>query len=446
MKKFLLALALVAFTATGALAADWTWFGQFNLKGVSHDGFKFLEDTDSNYSGIYQLARIGGRVTLDEKVLVGYRLRLYRGDLDGTTAGATPTGGTASEPGFAVDRSWIEVKPIAALKLTVGAANEGWAYHREFGGGWWGGINSEAGGGGLVRADVDLGTVKPYFAWQIEKSNDKHTLNTETGDANLYVLGANIKSGDLGVYPMLATYRINAADTTLKDNVETLGGYVAVEYLPKEGVQFKGIFTGTQIDTKEAGIDSYTLFGGLVDVAYATSSFKAGVTVAYGGYDKDNKEGFFFGGDWNKTIIVDNGIVDGMGVAGMTAIYPYITFSPVDKLTLGLTGAYYMSNVDGKATNGDYLEQVNVNSDLANGFVSYGGYSLNRYGYAIDEDSSIIEVDFTAKYAFAKGVSTTFGAAYAKFTDIYPTDAVVGSYGKQSPDSLQIYLALDASF
>ncbi|GAB7141007.1 hypothetical protein RsTz2092_09660 [Deferribacterales bacterium RsTz2092] len=451
-----------AFTATGALAADVAAYGDITVKGISRANANFSAEKGSgvdadravNWGGLYEFARIGAKVNIDDKTLYTFRIRLQRGQLGNGAAtyvsNANTTGNANTRQGNSlqglVDTAWVQYKFTNDLAVTTGFSNPR-AYYRTFGGGFYDNAPGDtAGSFGFIDAGYKLGIGEVYVAYETAY-NDANGDNKS--NANLYVLGAAIKNGSLGIYPAV-TYFNDQNTRTYKDDPTTIiGAYVAAEYLPAAGVQAKGAVAFTTFDSKGwddtaedyvAKDETAGLFGVYADVAYVTDKFTAGFTGAYGSYDKKTGKAFWFGGDWNKAAIADAGMIDGDGIGGMTALYLYADVKPIDALKVSVVGAQFISNVDK-----DYGLQSTTQSKRL-------GTTLNSYKYVISDKSKITEFDIVAKYSLTKATYLEAGVAYAKYADIYTdaygdyVDSIGGSDYEHDADATQLWLTLGSSF
>lgn len=409
MKK-LLVVAFMSLFAISAFAVEVDFRGDYEITGYSRLNANMTDDDKAkageskNWSGYYHKSRINGTLKVDPKTTVMFRMA-FKDNTFGRNVGMTS----------ALDRVWARYQILDNLALTAGrmASNN---FHRgegRFGAGFW--MESGVGTGtkDVIRLDYKVNNQIGVFALT---HKDDENLTSNGKDKDLYVLGANMKFNDLGVFPVATFYKDNSAAGVQ----EILGFMVGVDYLPKSGLNVKAVAAvSNDLGDYPAGKDGATLFGASADVSFIMSStMKAGIVLSYGSDDKDAGKAFAYGNDFDKTKIIDDGWRDGAnGVSGMFSVIAYADFVPMEKVTLSAVAGYYMSMLD-----------ENNWQDLKLGANTPGSTTTK---VKVTDDTKMFEIDLKGKYQFSQKTFFETGVAYAQMTDVsngtvkYDTDPMI---------------------
>lgn len=412
MKK-LLVIAFVSLFAVSAFAAEVKIGGVYEIEGRYFQNKD--QAVDGRSSSYYKhLARFWVYAAIDPKLDVTARVTVADGPLGRSMIGDW-------------DRAWATYKPLDGLKVEAGRYTGGIHSVNGFGNDFYKGVGYMNGSGGRngIRVTYDLNDSVRFFALTeklYESQRNKYQDNTVTtdGDFDSYLIGADIKLGDLGIHPragMAVNNRKNYAVTTAPryanvlapdnktDNAEVYGGYIGVTYLPATGLNIQGVVAFISSSSDDNDYD-YDVFGAMADVSFVTDFFYVGGIVAYG--SQDDNQAFNFGGDWDKTALIDDWFNDSndQGVGGFLAFYLYGGVNVTSKISIDGVVAYYMM-IDDKYS---YITEDR-------------GVSKNQ------DDTKMLEVDLTAKYQWTDATSFTVGAAYAMMNDVDYRTPVTGTAG-----------------
>ena len=442
MKKLLL-IAILSLFVAGAYAAELQMFGYYEMNGnfVSNNnlgdgGSKYQENADvANFD---QTLVVYARFIVDPKVRITVRSYI----MDGRILGREGPGGSyyGNTGGYGtgnvfLDRAWVAYDITEALTVELGrlTANDytvGWAS------GLYDGTFEEMGGRDQIKAtykvsdevsvyatyihDYESSTQDPGEMGNVRGSND----NQANGRDNWGVVaGAKMDFNGLFVNPYISyyTYQANAYS---RPPASLYSVYVDAGMAPAEGLNWTVAlaYSGGMGDDGDKGIaeingfkaKDYSVYGAYLDVAFVQEAFTVGGLVAYSSFDEKN--GWFtFGGDFDKTTIIDGYFGYEYGFPASTMFQLYADISLMEALSLGLSGSYYMSNVD--------------KDNIVGYDTSYGTFM------GIGKDSNAYEFDAELSYAFTESTTFSVGAAYAKFNDIYNTR----SPDKYSPDGVTYF-------
>ncbi|MDR2884520.1 MAG: hypothetical protein LBV09_05380 [Deferribacteraceae bacterium] len=425
MKKLLLVICMSLFVASAASALEVEIFGFYQFEADYIMNNSVGEGDDASDSAHYwtDLA-IWGRLIVDPKTTITLRTYPLYSHKDGTSTADIDQGI------IYLDRYFVTYKLLENLTFDIGRVT-GNNYDNGFGGGWYDRSFDESGGRNQIKATYDMNENVQLFAimekfkengnqvaYEIPAAYDKNGM-----DMNNYFLGMKYASGNLEVNPTLA-YSNN-----VESHTALYGGYVSVGYFPESGFNFKGsaaFVTGTQgaaawsydEDTEvwnpnpafEDQEYDFTAYGAYLDFSYVSDSFTAGALAAYASADTAEDDAnntyvnaFRFGGEFDKNFIIDDQL-NYAGVPAMTMAQLYATCYPLDKVSVTISGAYYMSNVS--------------DDDAIAAFAD--GYSFQEEGNdrGIVSDTTAYEFDLTADYEFTPSTWFSVGAGYAQFTDL----------------------------
>ncbi len=430
MKKLLM-IAVLSLFAVSAFAANVNFYGEYELGGEMILNNTLGDDSDANKSGNSTYwkhkFRVGADINID-KVTISVR--------------STPVDQRFGESlaTVAFDRAYATYQFTDAFSMTGGRASGGSYETAGFGTGWYDVHFEESGGRHLIRADYTLNkdvsvffvTEKRYessFNTALEYTNTGNGADKNGLDDDAYVFGANMSFGDVYLTPRLAlasTYNVNSLNSDKRTNFYSV--YVGGGLNADQGLNIvaaAAFITGknngtadTLVNLSNNKFEDYTAYGFFIEPTFVADRFAAGLTFAYASYDK--KKGYFqFGGDFDRTIIMDDGIGGGSyGVPAMTTIQAFADIALTEKINVMPRVAYYFSNVQGSA---------------AENYAIYTSSTPGRpFGAAaaVGKDTKAFEVDLAAEYQWTDSTVLYAGAAYAKIDDGGPTPV------KYSPDGI----------
>jgi hypothetical protein len=325
-----------------------------------------------------------------------------------------------------------------------------------------GGVDAD---GYILKANAAFGdvVVRPYISWvSLPKGASlnvpAYVVDSSTGiidDSSLITgLDGDIRDVSLPLY----------------ESAHALAVYVGGGYNPKSGINVNAAFGINKIIDGVVDASAYAgagtargfltvdaadvplSFGGYLNVAFVQDMFTVGLEAAYASYTyeeadinvasggtaaplKAGLQGFYqFGGDFDRTYVIDQRLGDGStssGIPAMTTIQLYAAITPVEKLTILPRVAYYLSNVNEKN------KSVAIGSDLL-GLVTDSSI-------AISEDTTFLEIDLIASYAWTESTAIYGGLVYVQADKVDVVGSRVpnstGNYGgvdspndKYSPD------------
>ena len=439
MRKILLAVILSLFVVS-AYAVEMQVYGGYDVSGnyivnnnLGDGGSKYLKNQDRAY--LEHTLYVGTRFLIDPKVTLNLRSYILYQSVMGSGDDGGPDSGQVY-----LDRYWIGYKPVENLNVEIGRIT-GNNYTVGFASGMYDGSFSEMGGKNQIKATFDANddmTVYGVYTKNFESSTQAvgapdNGVNINGRDIWSFLAGAKINANDLFFNPYISYYF----------NHDTSGGYLKAGKLysvyaeagmqPETGLNWIVALGYSQsAGDKDATIPKdYAVYGAYLDVSMVDAAFKVGGLLAYASYDK--KKGYFeFGGDFDKTIIMDRSFgynvpdrnapyYDDYGVPASTMLQIYAGFDLTPEFYLDLSGSYYMSNVDNKDNPADF------------------------YDAKIGKDTTAYEIDAILSYTFTESTTFSVGAAYAQINDLLNPDR--GFAEKYSPDAImKVYWAASTSF
>ncbi|ADR19601.1 hypothetical protein [Calditerrivibrio nitroreducens] len=265
-----------------------------------------------------------------------------------------------------------------------------------------------------VNQKIPYGTLVLYTQKNTEAGSDADIDNDkdkEKNDSDTYVIGANLKFGNISVKP-------NFSYTTKGNNKEyksTKAEYTSKTYDYKLAVDGKfgmigfeaeGVYTSNKNAKQDDGeLADYNIYGLYGNVYANISNITAGVKYVYSSVTKEKGEtyAFEYGDNFDSTLVIDDYLFE-KGIKGMSMYQIYGDMKVMDPLTVGLSATLYTSNF-GKG------ESVH---DTVKG----SGFLVRNWG----EDTKAWEIDASASYAITKNLTYSIGAGYAKISDLYNND------------------------
>ncbi len=417
MKKLLLVAVVLSLFVANAYALEMQVFGHYEQNGVYVVNNSLGDDDDKvgpNQDRAFfdQTLRIWTRLLVDPRTTITVRTTVMDGRLLGTGTNAV----TAGNGDVVLDRAWISYKLMDGLTADLGRMT-GNNYTVGWASGLYDGTYRESGGRDQFKATYivnDEVSVYGVYVKNWESSTqapgNPQAFGEQTNGSDAYagIFGAKMKFDDIFVNPYISyfwdgsVYTTNPTTGNLRhlDPSAIYSLYVEGGMAPALGLNAilaLGYTMGS--GSGDAYAKDYSAYGAYLDVSYIQEQFTVGAFVAYSSYDK--KDGWFeFGGDFDKTIVIDDYLGDEWGVPANTMLQIYAAFDLIERLDLALSGSYYMSNVDSK----DATPTLGRLRGQANG---------------IGEDTNAYEIDATLSYAFNPNTTFSIGAGYAQINDVY---------------------------
>jgi hypothetical protein len=274
--------------------------------------------------------------------------------------------------------------------------------------GWRARINQPVGGGTLIAMlQKVVEAQEEGYAYAPVEGED-----SESKDADAYLLGWAGKAGDIDIQPLIA-YIQNGATNEVADNSDTdntmllvlgFGGQAGMVGWEAEFDYSSTALDGTNATRDAAGLadlDDQTAWGAYAGVNFDLGTVTPGLKIAYGSYSEDDGT-FAYGEDYDAGGMMIFGEDVGFGptmakddgnVAGATTVTVYADFDVSDALSFFGGLAYLMSN---SSDDGPW------------------------------KDASAYEIDVKGTYKLSDNVSYHVDCGYASIDwDSDPSDATV---------------------
>jgi hypothetical protein len=408
MKKalsFAVALGLVAGMASYAAAATVDFHGDARWRGVNESNVDGSElpnvvpaDDIADRTGMDQRYRLVANVTVNEDLMIGTRINLRDTMFANSFLGANlgdpdvPNGASTAM----VDRAYMKIKMLGGTYL-IGRQNASWGNKFL---GWGNGTDRIKGVyksgdltyGGYLQQDRDDGD-----------NNDKDTFGA-------FFIG---KAGDSkwGVLPnYIVDHGPNAAASG-KDTGMLIDGFFNTK-IGAVNIMTELVFTGG--DMLES-VNGDAKIGGFVGASTNMGAMTVkGLVAFYMNNEGDNGKGRDCDNDFAPSLLIgtcqESAIIDFGGTTGKSTIDPVTLVSD----DLGDDSTYLIgAGVD-----------LKLNDKLTvGGLVGYLMASENMgWGAAAQNEVTLTEVDLTASYVLAKGVTYKAGIAYGLWDGRSATD------------------------
>lgn len=400
MKRFLLVVMLFA-SAASLYAAELKVTGDMEVRGLmdSNDGDSYSDRTTATWFD-YDLT-INGALVANENATVFTRLAF---DKTVDDSGYVEDSNVAGDDYLAIERAYINYKFFPFLQLNTGL----------MGGGQWASTFGDDEANVMRVQAIGALSEDMIFILTYEKK-DEEGIEYETEETTAYYASAKIKAAGITILPLLTyvdgpqqmgndDYNVNVYAVNLGINGDF--GMIGFE----SEFAYKMYDDGGLNDDNDAALDAAYASGIPANVAMAVAArtlddvtygayvnvfvklaekTKVGVAVAYGSADEDNNYDealcqYGFGPDFDFTLITGEADTYAYG----TNVKLYAEAAVMEKLTVGVTAAYFMPTDD--KVQGDY---------------------------------SAWEVDLTADYAFDAAATYSVGVGYMSET----VDPAVGS-------------------
>ncbi len=400
MKKVLLALVVLLFAVSVYAESRLDLSGQMRIRGKSFENLSnFNDDDDSDKENYFdQRLRIAGKINVAEGITVNFRL-----DFDEETWGTQGSHGTSE---IQTDRAYIQIdKDMYRLR----AGRQLFALGNY--------IALDHNGVGFLAT---LKTPVSITAGYVKVSeggakSDEDDLGTE--DATAYVLNLGYKMKDIANINAFYGYQDNGQSDAFDELNKSVIGLQADGKLGLIGYNVEYNYYTGENDTHNYDYVGNQFYG---DLNVNVGMFKAGTEVFYAmGTDKTDEDqitnlageyglwdDFVPMGDFADSDIMDLAFSDGYtnhGVfeldenAGSMGIVPYVSVSPMDKLSLMANVGYFEPEED-----------------------------------TVTELDSVITAVLTADYKLYKNVGLKGQYAYVapEYDDNTPDDPANAFYGK----------------
>lgn len=399
MKKLLLIAILCLFVAN-AYALETKIYGNYKIGGTWLINKDFGDDGDkgpkmSNATWWDHFFRVWAEISPEPGTKIVSRTTIY--DRKMGKAHHTRKNGAVI-----LDRAWIQYDIIDGLTVYFGRlsannyATYGWAQ------GWYNADYEESGAGDGIKVQYKYDNM--ITAWAVvhkasEGSEGFFTPSSNSSDKDNYIVGVDLKINDFKINPRIAYSTAPGAAGKGEDRISLFSVYADAAYLPATGINVivAGAYVGGDSGVgalKDTTDDSYAAFGFYGDVAWKADMFKVGVLGAYSSWDK-KKGAFEFGGDFDKTIVLDDELGDAYGMPAATIFQIYGDVYLLNKdLTISPSFAYYFSNISKK------------------------GYVRSFQGLGIGKDFQAFEIDLKAKYKITNFTSVEAGYGIVMANDI----------------------------
>jgi hypothetical protein len=390
----------LSFFVVSAYALEVEVFGAYEISGKHIANDNVLKDDAVRNASYYSMDLvIWGRFIIDPKTAVTVRTYPFYHYKLGTPRGDDESGL------FVFDRAYITYRATEQLTFALGLMT-GNNYDNGFGGGWYDLSFAEAEGRGQLKATYAIDDNTEVFA-VVEKV---HESDTST-DWDNYLVGAKLTFGDWQVNPTLAFSNFPQMQ------YKAYSAYVSVDYMPETGFNFSG--AGALISGDDGEDNKFSLFGAYLDASYIADNFIVGGLFAYGSHHKNSNRSFRFGGDFDRTLIMDDHLDETRGLPAMTMLQLYGIVNPIDRLSLLLSASYYTSNVS-----------------------KHGSADLKSGEHLIIGDTRAHELNVIASYALTDSTMFRVGAGYAQLSNICD-----GADNKFSPNAItMLYWSLLTEF
>ena len=429
MKKalsFAVALGLVAGMASYAAAATVDFHGDARWRGLSRanaDGDENVPNPGDDVDGMDQRYRLVTNITVNDDLMVGFRVNMFEGSFGnnhsnfGTTTTTTTTtnctedfplvldangnptltctsasASTSKTDNMFVDRAYMKIKMLGGTYL-IGRQNASWGNKFL---GWGNGVDRLKG----VYKSGDL-----TYGGYLQKS----TENGDNNDKDVWAGFAIGKAGD-SKWGVLANYIV---DHDPANAAKDVGQLIDVFYNTKVGavnILTELVYTGG--DMLES-VDGDAKIGGFVGASMGMDALTVkGIVAFYMNNEGDNGAGRDCDNDFAPTLLIgtcqESAIIDFGSTTGKSAIVAGVSDGAGDDMTY-LVSVGADLKVDDKLTVGALVGYLMGSENVG-------------WGASAENEVTLTELDLTASYVLAKGVTYRAGIAYGIWDGRSATD------------------------
>jgi hypothetical protein len=422
MKKIFAAMLIVFMAVGSAYAVDISVTGNDKIRGNYYDNISSVDSNSDRGTHMFY----DHEIDIDPTINISDATSIYiQMELNDATWTASNQGHTSGDVNDDVRVEYI----YANHTFSTGTQFQGgqmpvgqWGY--KFGDsedpGWRLRVNQPLGGGTLI------GILQKIVEAQDEGLAPVEGENSESKDADAYLLGWSGKAGDITIQPLIYYVQNGTANTDLgssdTDNTWVLDMAADGQH-GMLGWEAEFIYMTTTMDGTNAvagnDVDDQNVWGAYAGVNFNLGAVTPGLKIAYGSYSKDDGS-FSYGTDYDagQLMIFDEDVGFGPGVAdpttedikGATTVMAYADFNVNDALSFYGGLAYLMSN---SSDDGPW------------------------------KDASAYELDIKGAYKITENVSYHVDCGYASIDwDSDPRDATV----TDNPDGItkiQHYLKIE---
>ena len=422
MKRFLLVLVLLMF-AGSVFAAELKITGDAHVRGSWSSSKEKGSDREHNAFYDYDF-NLNAALKANDAATVYLKLT-YDKNVDGKGTVADGSA-SATDAGLAVERAYINYKFAPFLQLNTGLMAGGqWA--SAFG-------NDEI---NVMRVQA-IGALSKdmIFIATVQKNDENGLWDSEKRESDAFYLSSILRFGNITVLPLFTwiTDRV-AMDRRINQYAFTLGlnGDFGMLGLESE------FFVAT-VDSNDQISDDPTLFGAYVNVfAKPVDNIKVGVAGAYASSHKKSGISYYYGDDFDFTMVVDDwGWGSQGGLPGMMSGKVYVEATVLPKLTVDAAFAYGVQanknvmkfNAAGGAMGGFAAAATIATIDALGGLAALPALVFGNYitqdeadayeiayneaaGMAIGKKLSYWEIDLGATWAFDDNTSYRIAGGYA---------------------------------
>ena len=354
MKKIFTAMLVVFMAVGSAYAVDMSTTGSYKIRGNYEDNVSSIDSSSDR--GVYMFYDheliLTPTLTISDATKIDMKLELNDAVWDASNQGHDSED---TKDNIRVEHLYGSHTFGTGTQFQGGLVAVGeWGY--KFGNteepGWRARINQPVGGGTLVA-------ILQKVVEAQESGTDVEGENSESKDADAYLLGWVGKAGDIDIMPLIAYIQDGTGNTdpSSSDTDSILQFLLAVGgQAGMVGWETEFNYKSTTLDGRNAvtdpDLDDQTAWGAYAGVNFDLGTVTPGLKIAYGSYSEDDGT-FAYGEDYDAGGMMIFGEDVGFGptmekdqgdVAGATTVTVYADFVVSDALSFFGGLAYLMSN------------------------------------------------------------------------------------------------------